>query len=91
MSDQSHDQRTTFRRPARRAAKISFGSGEPWMNCRIWDISEAGARLAVTLSLANLPHRFTLSLFKNESVMRDCEVVWTDKRFVAVKFTGRSP
>jgi hypothetical protein len=41
--------------------------------------------------LADLPHHFTLSSFKNESVKRNCEVVWTDRRFVAVKFMRQTP
>jgi hypothetical protein len=54
-------------------------------------ISEIGARLGVEHSLADLPHHFTLSLFKDCRVQRDCEVVWSDKRFVAVKFTEQRP
>jgi len=43
-----------------------------------WDISEIGVRLGVEHSLADLPHHFTLSLFKDCRVQRDCEVVWSD-------------
>jgi hypothetical protein len=89
MLNQRHEQRKTLRRPARGVAKVSFGRGKPSVNCLIWDISEVGARLAVTHSLGDLPHHFTLSLFKNENVKRNCEVVWTERRFVAVKFTER--
>jgi hypothetical protein len=46
--------------------------GKAFVPCVIWDISGGGARLAVGHSLADLPH--------------DCEVVWTDARFVGVKF-----
>jgi hypothetical protein len=91
MLNQRREQRKAIRRPARRAAKVSFGTGKPSVNCLIWDISEVGARLAVAHPSADLPHHFTLSLFKNKSVKRNCEVVWTDRRFVAVKFKERAP
>jgi hypothetical protein len=91
MLNQRHRPRKTFRRPPRRAAKMSFGDKRPSLNCLVFDISEIGARLAVTHSLADLPHHFTLSLFKDRRVERDCEVVWSDRRFVGVKFKGQAP
>ena len=91
MLNQHHNPRKTFRRPPRRAAKLSFGKDGPSLNCLVWDISEIGARLGVEHSLADLPLHFTLSLFKDCRVQRDCEVVWSDKRFVAVKFTEQRP
>jgi hypothetical protein len=75
----------------RRAATVSFGAARAPVDCVIWDMSEGGARLAVALPLAELPPRFTLNLFKDCAVQKDCEVVWSDKRFVGVKFTGRIP
>ena len=87
MLNQRHEQRKAIRRPACRAATVSFGRGKPFVNCQIWDISEDGARLAVAHSLADLPQHFILSWFKDGSAKRNCEVVWTDRRFVAVKFT----
>jgi hypothetical protein len=91
MLNQRHEPRKTIRRPARRAASMSLGLGKPSVNCLIWDISDKGARLAVPHSLPALPHHFTLSWFKDGSAKRDCEVVWTDRRFVAVKFMERVP
>jgi PilZ domain len=91
MPDQRHKPRKIFRRPPRRAAKMTFGDKRPSMNCLVVDISEIGARLAVTHSMADMPHHFTLSLFKDRRVERDCEVVWSDRRFVAVKFKGLAP
>jgi PilZ domain len=85
------EKRMTLRRPARRAATVTFGAEKPPVTCVIWDISEGGARLAVAHPLATLPHHFTLILFKDGSVRRDCEVVWTDARFVGVKFTSLAP
>ena len=90
MFHQRRAQRKTIRRPARRAAMVSFERGKPVINCRIWDISEDGARLAVAHPMAQLPNQFTLSWLKDGSAKRDCEVVWTDRRFVAVKFNKRA-
>ena len=87
----SREERKTVRRFTRRAATLTFGDQKPSVECVIWDISEDGARLAVALPLADLPLHFTLNLFKDESVQRKCEVVWMDKRFVGVKFTGCVP
>jgi PilZ domain len=85
------EQRMTLRRPTRRAATVTFAAEKPPVACVIWDISDGGARLAVAHPLATLPHHFTLNLSKDESVRRYCEVVWTDTRFVGVKFTNLAP
>jgi hypothetical protein len=81
--------RKTSRLPARRAATVRFGAETPPVTCVVWDISEAGARLALARSQVDLPRRFTLNLDADSGVGRTCEVVWTDSRFVGVKFTGR--
>jgi hypothetical protein len=91
MLTRSREQRKSVRRFRRRAATVSFGAEKPSVKCVIWDISEGGARLAIALRSADLPHHFTLNLFRDGSVQRNCEVVWTDKRFVGVKFTGLAP
>jgi hypothetical protein len=88
MNSRLYQKRQSSRLPARRAATVSFGAETLPVTCVIWDISEGGARLAIAHPLANLPHRFTLNLFKDGSVRRDCEVVWTDARFVGVRFTS---
>lgn len=87
MLSRSPEQRKTFRRPARRAATMSFGAKTPPVTRVIWDISEGRARLAIARPEAGLPQFFVLNLYKNGGVERKCEVVWTDARFVGVKFT----
>jgi hypothetical protein len=91
MLTRSREQRRNLRRHMRRAATITFNAQRLSVKCVIWDISQGGARLAVALPLAELPREFTLNLLEDESVQRDCEVVWTDRRFVGVKFTGLVP
>jgi hypothetical protein len=86
MLPRRQEQRKKPRYPRRRAAQVVFGALEPPVPCVIWDISDGGARLAVARPLADLPRIFTLSFFKDASLQRKCEVVWTDSRFVGVKF-----
>jgi hypothetical protein len=91
MLARSREQRKSLRRFTRRAATLNFDGGTRSVPCVIWDISDGGARLAVGLPLADLPHQFTLNIFADGSVQRNCEMVWIDKRFVGVKFTGLRP
>jgi hypothetical protein len=86
MLPRSLDKRKSIRLATRRAAEVQFGTDEPSIRCIVWDICDGGARLAVARPLANLPSRFRLSLSKDGSERRNCEVVWTDSRFVGVKF-----
>jgi hypothetical protein len=80
------DKRKARRRRMRRAAEVFFGAAELPMACVIWDISAGGARLAVAHPTMHLPRRFTLSIGKVGPERRKCEVVWTDARFVGVRF-----
>jgi hypothetical protein len=91
MLARSREQRKSLRRFTSRVATLSLGVGKPPINCVICDISDGGARLAVELPFADLPHQFILNLFKDGSVGRNCELVWTDERFVGVRFTGLLP
>ncbi len=70
----------------RRAAEVVFGAHQSPVHCIVWDMSDGGARLAIAHALNSLPRTFTLVLYKDGSVRRDCEVVWTDTRYVGVKF-----
>jgi len=81
-------ERRNPRHQTRRVATVSFGADKPPVPCVILDISDGGARLAVEHPLADLPEHFTLNLFKDGSVSRGCEVVWTDTKFVGVRFTS---
>lgn len=70
----------------RRAAHVVLGARQPPVGCVIWDMSDGGARLAVAHPMSDLPRTFILVLYKGASVKRNCKVVWTDARFVGVKF-----
>jgi PilZ domain-containing protein len=70
----------------RRFAKVVTGPQEPPVACVVWDFSQSGARLAVARPLMSLPPRFALHFDQQGCVERKCEIVWTDARFVGVKF-----
>jgi hypothetical protein len=91
MLTRFREERMASRLPTRRAATVSFGAARPPVACVIWDISDAGARLAMARPQGDLPDHFTLNLCADGSVSWDCEVMWKDSRFVGVKFTGRVP
>jgi hypothetical protein len=86
MLRQPREKRKTVRRPMRRAAEVILGAHTPPVRCVIWDMSNGGARVAIAHPLTDLPRTFTLVLFKNASVQRNCEVVWIDTRYVGVRF-----
>jgi hypothetical protein len=69
----------------RRDAQVIFEGHEKFIGCIVHDISNAGACLSFTAPVAALPRIFTLVLFK-DSVQRDCELVWSDRGIVGVKF-----
>ena len=85
MLQRRQEKRKAQRRPVRRAAEVAFSKHVPPIPCVIWDISDGGARLAVAHPLADLPVTFTLKS-KDTNLHRTCQVVWTDTRFVGVKF-----
>jgi hypothetical protein len=72
----------------RRNAEIILGADASSLPCVILDLSDSGARLAVSFVSANLPRRFALTLFKDGSLQRDCEVVWRDRHYAGVRFVS---
>ena len=80
------NKRKARRLQMRRYGEVVTGPREPPLKCVIWDISDSGARLAVARPIMALPPRFALHLVKGGQVQRKCEIVWTDTRFVGVKF-----
>jgi hypothetical protein len=72
----------------RRDAQVIFEGHKQFIGCVVHDISNGGARLSFTAPLAVLPRTLTLVLVK-DSVQRDCALVWSDRRFVGVKFISQ--
>jgi hypothetical protein len=83
---QPREKRKNPRHPMRRAAEVVFGAHKAPVHCVVWDMSDGGARLAIAHPLDSLPRTFILVLYKDDSVRRNCQVVWTDTRYVGVKF-----
>lgn len=74
----------------RRGAAVVLQAAQPPLRCVIWDMSDGGARLAIACpTTAELPRSLILLLTKDATVRRNCEVVWTDNRFVGVKFVSK--
>ena len=87
MLARTREGRKSQRRWTRRAAHVIFDAYEP-IRCVIQDISHSGARLRFTSPLAGVPRTFAVVLFK-DNVQRECELVWTDGRFLGVKFVSQ--
>jgi hypothetical protein len=85
MLARSRESRKSVRRWMRRDAQVRFEGHEQLISCVVHDISNGGARLSFTAPLAVLPRTFTLVLFK-DSVQRDCELVWSGRGVVGIKF-----
>lgn len=88
MPARTRESRKTARRWGRRDAQIIFGARLEPLRCVLHDISDGGARLGFTDRATSLPRNFTLALYKG-TVRRECEVVWSNGRFVGVKFTSK--
>lgn len=73
----------------RRAAELAAGGKSDRIRCRILDMSDGGARLAISAPVPVLPRTFTLVLFKDATLQRDCELVWTDGRYIGVRFISK--
>ena len=86
MLAQKRRYRKQSRRPLHRGAAVVLQAAWTPVRCVVWDISDGGARLAISYPTAELPRSFTLLLTKDATVRRNCEVVWTDERFVGVRF-----
>lgn len=88
MTGEPEDRRKHPRRFAQRNAEIVLGADTMPLPCVILDLSDSGARLAVSSSAKGLSRHFTLMLFKDGSLQRDCEIVWADGRYAGVRFVS---
>jgi PilZ domain-containing protein len=88
MLARSQESRKSTRRWMRRDAQVIFEGHEQFIGCVVHDISNGGARLSFTAPLAVFRRTFILVLFK-DSVQRDCELVWSGRGVVGVKFISQ--
>lgn len=74
------------RKPADYPAWIDLGDGSPLRACRISDVTEIGAKLAIGVA-DTLPERFVLLLAPGDAgPKRDCRAVWRSPQELGVSF-----
>jgi hypothetical protein len=88
MTERPEERRKSRRRWMRRNAEIILGAQISPLACVVLDLSHSGARLALSAPSADLPRHFTLMLFKDGSLQRDCEMVWSDRHYAGVRFVS---
>jgi hypothetical protein len=79
------NRRGSIRRAIGYGAKIVATDGSWDRDCRVLDVSDSGAKLAVDQPRA-LPRDFFLALSTHGKAARRCHVVWTADREIGVKF-----
>jgi len=79
------NRRKSVRRAIGYKARIIANDGSWGRDCRVLDVSQTGAKLAIEQP-AELPDDFVLALSARGSAMRHCRVVWTTEREVGVRF-----
>jgi hypothetical protein len=60
-------------------------AGRADRECRVLDISPAGAKVVVEVS-AGIPDSFELAFFRSADQRRLCEVLWRTGKVIGVKF-----
>ena len=78
------DKRKARRRPLRRSAWVALGPND-LHGCKLFDVSEAGARIEVE-DTTPIPDHFMLFLSNNGAARRPCQVVWRNSNQLGVKF-----
>jgi PilZ domain len=76
------DSRKARRRLINYPAWLLLDSRRQPVECIIEDMSDTGARLAITSSVKALPQGFMLWLDKNGKVQRECKIVWRKAGYV---------
>ncbi|KKB76578.1 hypothetical protein VW35_17555 [Devosia soli] len=77
------DQRKNHRNRTLKGGRIVTNDGHSTFDCTIRNLSDEGAKLAVT-SIIGLPQRFLLAL--QDGRRFDCEMVWHTETEIGVKF-----
>jgi hypothetical protein len=70
-----------------RPAWISIGGSLPLLNCTLIDISDNGARLALSGN-AELPEKFSLWLSRHGHPRYTCRIVWSGQKTIGVQFSS---
>jgi len=80
------DQRTDPRRRVIKGVKIAYGDFVFVQECTVRDLSNSGARIAVT-GVSSLPEEFFL-VFTTDRTMRKARVKWRRVDEIGVAFEG---
>ena len=83
----SSNRRKSVRRVLGYGAKIVASDGSWSRDCRVVDVSDGGARLAID-EPASLPRNFVLALSERGAARR-CRVAWTAEDEIGVTFERR--
>ncbi len=79
------NRRKSVRRAIGYNAKIVASDGSWERECRVLDVSQTGAKLAIERA-AELPQDFVLALSAQGNATRRCQVVWAEDAQIGVKF-----
>ncbi|MHA6298412.1 PilZ domain-containing protein [Devosia sp. CAU 1758] len=79
----NEDSRETQRRRTLKGGKIVVNDGFSTFDCTIRNLSEKGAKLVVSSSLA-IPQRFGLAL--DDGRRFECELAWRTETEIGVRF-----
>jgi hypothetical protein len=83
------------RRSVRRAflfpltARIISLDGTHSFRCKVYDVSQAGAQLAIA-DATKIPDRFILALSSQGTARRNCRIVWRTAKTVGVRFVAET-
>lgn len=83
--DKPSELRKHVRKSFSQQATIVSLDGSPIATCRLFDVSEAGARLIVPAP-GELTDEFILVFSKNGSVRRQCAIAWRSSDTIGVRF-----
>jgi PilZ domain len=81
--------RSSTRKARNHGAWITFDGDIRSYECRVVDVSAAGAKLVADID-ADIGSSFRLSVAPHSIVRKPCEVVWRRGRQLGVKFTEMS-
>lgn len=85
MTKIQYESRKSKRRLVLHGAQVAGLDGSFLESCRIFDVSEGGARLKVA-DPTNLPDRFLLLLSRDGVLRRQCAVIWRAEDTLGVEF-----
>src|SRR5262249_17178114 len=71
-------------------ARIVSIDGARFFPCRISDVSQSGAKLAI-IDSTEIPDTFFLALSSRGTAHRNCEIVWRKAKVIGVRFVSDAP